>query len=165
MATNQLSVNIATKEFVPVVTAAAVWGRQWACSHVCFHVYNLAVVSILNQWSAKNPLLSHLLRCLFFFSMFHFSAEHVPCSSNTATTLSHDNIHIISLLVPQVLQATVPPPFKSSSYSRHLTGPHIAGPVCSHIYISSSSHQPLSVSISMPLLPPDSCYQPLPTTW
>ena len=133
MATNRLSLNIATKEFFPVVTAAALWVREWACSHVCFHVDNLAVVSILNQWSAKDPLLSRLLWCLFFFSafhMFHFSAEHVPGSSNTATTLSRDNIHIISLLVPQVLQATVPPPFKSSSYSRHPTGPHLAVPVC-----------------------------------
>ena len=50
-------------------------------------------------------------------------------SSNTAKMLSRDNIHIISLLVPQMLQATVPPPFKSS-YLRHPTGPHLAGPVC-----------------------------------
>ena len=107
-----LSVNIATKEFVPVVTAAALWGRQWAGLHVCFHVDNLAVVSILNKRSAKDPLLSHLLRCLFFFSAFykfHFSAEHIPGSSNTAAdALSRDNIHVFSLLVPQVLQTTVP---------------------------------------------------------
>ena len=89
-----LSVNIATKEFVPVVTAAALWGRQCAGSHVCFHVDNLAVVSILNKWSAKDPLLSNLLRCLFFYK-FHFSAEHIPGSSNTAAdALSRDNIHI-----------------------------------------------------------------------
>ena len=92
--------------------AAALWGRQWTGSYVCFHVDNLAVVSILNKRSAKDPLLSHLLRCLFFFSAFykfHFSAEHIPGSSNTAAdALSRDNIHVFSLLVPQVLQATVP---------------------------------------------------------
>ena len=74
-----MSVNIATEEFVPVVTAAALWGRQWAGSHVCFHVDNLAVVSILNKRSAKDTLLSQLLRCLFFFSAFYkfyFSAKH-----------------------------------------------------------------------------------------
>ena len=107
-----LSVNIATKEFVPLVTAAALWGRQWAGLHVCFHMDNLAVVSILNKRSAKDPLLSHLLWCLFFFSAFykfHFSAEHIPGSSNTAAdALSRDNIHVFSLLVPQVLQTTVP---------------------------------------------------------
>ena len=77
-----------------------------------FHVDNLAVVSHLNKQSAKNPLLSHLLWCLFFFSAFykfHFSAEHIPGISNTAANaLSRDNIHLFSLLVPQVLQATVP---------------------------------------------------------
>ena len=107
-----LSVNIATKEFVPVVTAAALWGRLWAGAHVCFHVDNLAVVSILNKRSARDPLLSHLLRCLFFFSAFykfHFSAEHIPGTSNTAAdALSRDNIHLFSLLVPQVQQVTVP---------------------------------------------------------
>ena len=80
--------------------------------HVCFHVDNLAVVSLLNKRSAKDPLLSHLLWCLFFFSAFykfHFSAEHIPGISNTAANaLSRDNIHLFSLLVPQVLQATVP---------------------------------------------------------
>ena len=44
-----LSVNIATKELVPVVTAAALWGRLWVGAHVCFHVDNLAVVFILNK--------------------------------------------------------------------------------------------------------------------
>ena len=70
------------------------------------------MVSILNKRSAKDPLLSHLLWCLFFFSAFykfHFSAEHTPGISNTAAdSLSRDNIHLLSLLVPQVLQATVP---------------------------------------------------------
>ena len=73
---------------------------------------NLAVVSILNKQFAKDPLLSHLLRCLFFFSAFykfHFSVEHIPGISNTAANaLSRSNIHLFSLLVPQVLQATVP---------------------------------------------------------
>ena len=33
-----LSVNIATKEFVPVITAAALWGKLWAGLHVYFHM-------------------------------------------------------------------------------------------------------------------------------
>ena len=102
-----LSVNIATKEFVPVVTAAALWGKLWAGSHVCFHIDKLTVVSILNKQSAKDPLLSHLLQCLFFFSAFckfHFSAKNFPGILNTAAdALSCDNIHLFSLLVPQVL--------------------------------------------------------------
>ena len=105
-----LSVNIATKEFVPVVMAAALWGRQWACSHICFHMDNLAVVSILNKRSAKDPLLSHLLRCLFFFSAFykfHFSAEHIPAVQTLPPTLCLVTIFTFFLFW-SVLQAIVP---------------------------------------------------------
>ena len=95
-----LSVNIATKSL-------SQWSRRppfGAGLHVCLHVNNLAMVSILNKRSAKDPLLSHLLQCLFFFSAFynfHFSAKHIPGISNTAANaLSCDNIHFFSLLVP-----------------------------------------------------------------
>ena len=107
-----LSVNIATKEFVPVVTAAALWGRQWAGLHVCFHVDNLAVVSILNKRSAKDPLLSHLLRCLFFSLPFisftslpniFLAAQTLPLTLCLVTIFT-----FFSLLVQQVLQTTVP---------------------------------------------------------
>ena len=92
------------------------------------------MVSILNKWSAKDPLLSHLLRCLFFFSAFykfHFSAEHIPGISNTAAdTLSRDNIHPFLFWSHRCCRPLSHPPFRSSSYSRHPTGPHLAGPVC-----------------------------------
>ena len=41
-------VDISVKELVPVVIAAALWGRHWTSEHVCFHSDNMAVVSILN---------------------------------------------------------------------------------------------------------------------
>ena len=86
---------------------ATFWGRLWAGLHVCFNVDNLAVVSILNKRLANDPLLSHLLWCLFFFSAFykfHLSAKHISGISNTATdALSHYNIHLFTLWVPQVL--------------------------------------------------------------
>ena len=69
-------VDIASKELVPVVVAAALWGRQWSGSHVCFQSDNMAVVAVLNNRSAKNSLLAHLLRCFSLFSAyfaFHFS--------------------------------------------------------------------------------------------
>ena len=120
-----LSVNIATKEFVPVVTAAALWGRQWAGSHVCFHVDNLAVVSILNKRSAKDPLLSSA--CSFSLPFITFTS--LPFITFTSlpfiTFTSLPNIFLaaqtlpltlclmtiftfFSLLVSQVLQAFVP---------------------------------------------------------
>ena len=134
-----LSVNIATKEFVPVVTAAALWGRQWAGSHVCFHVDNLAVVSILNKRSAKDPLLSSA--CSFSLPFITFT------SLPFITFTSLPNIFLAAQTLPLTLclmtiftflsfwshrccRPLSHPPFRSSSYSRHPTGPHLAGPVC-----------------------------------
>ena len=63
-------VAIAQKELVPVVIAAVAWGCQWKGSHVCFHSDNVAVVSVVNKRSAKDELLNHLLRTLFFMQHF-----------------------------------------------------------------------------------------------
>ena len=107
-------VDIASKELVPVVVAAALWGRQWSGSHVCFHFDNMAVVAVLNNRSAKNSLLAHLLRCFSLFSAyfaFHFTAVHIPGVLNTAAdALSRDNLHLFSSLVPNTPQFLVPPP-------------------------------------------------------
>ena len=107
-------VAIAQKELVPVVIAAAVWGCQWRGSHVCFHSDNVAVVSVVNKRSAKDEVLNHLLRTLFFygaFYQFHFSAEHVPGVLNTAAdALSRNNVTIFSRLFPQVPQTHIPEP-------------------------------------------------------
>ena len=67
-----------------MVMAAAIWGKQWSGSHVCFHCDNMAVVAILGRRTAKTPSLTHLLWCLSFFSSFHFSALHIPGVLNVA---------------------------------------------------------------------------------
>ena len=36
---------IAAKEMLPILAAAAVWGRRWCRNVVCFHCDNAAVVS------------------------------------------------------------------------------------------------------------------------
>ena len=59
-------VNIAAKEFVPIVLAAAVWGNHWRHHRVVVHCDNMAVVSIWAAQSSKHPLLMHLLRCMHF---------------------------------------------------------------------------------------------------
>ncbi len=41
-------VDIATKELVPVVVAAALWGSRWAGKHICFHTDNMSVMAILS---------------------------------------------------------------------------------------------------------------------
>ena len=109
-----MGVDISTKELVPVVVAAAIWGRHWSGQHVCFHTDNMAVVAIITSRTAKPPLLMHLLRCFSFYSgyfHFHFSAKHVPGVLNTAAdAISRNNLPLFSSLVPQAPQSIVPPP-------------------------------------------------------
>ena len=60
-------VDILIKELMPVVVAAAIWvGVFWQGRHICFHLDNMAVVSILKSKTAKSPRLMHLLRCFAF---------------------------------------------------------------------------------------------------
>ena len=67
---NWLSINIMTKELVPVVLACAMWGKHWSGQHVQFHIDNMAVVEIVRKGSSKEPsgIAMHLLRCLSFFA-------------------------------------------------------------------------------------------------
>ena len=106
------SVNITTKELVPVVISAALWGRSWYRTRVCFHVDNLRVVAILRKYSASNEVTHHLLHCLYFYSsffQFEFSAEHVPgLQNNAADALLRNNITLFSSLLPQATKMQVP---------------------------------------------------------
>ena len=107
-----LPIDIAVKELVPVVISAALWGRRWEGHHVRFRSDNMAVISIVNKRTARDPLLNQFLYCLFFYAgyyKFHFSAAHIPGTSNAAAdTLSRSNLTASSLLVPQVPQTEVP---------------------------------------------------------
>ena len=79
--------SIAAKKLFPVLTSCVVWGSLWKGCTVCCHSDNIAVVSITNQQTVKNGLLSHLLRCLFFaMAIFNFDlvARHVPGAKNGA---------------------------------------------------------------------------------
>lgn len=76
-------VDISVKEMVPVVLAAASWGRSWHHHRVFFHSDNAAVVSVIQSRTAKHPALLHLLRCLYFYAaifQFTYSAHHIPGS-------------------------------------------------------------------------------------
>ena len=41
------------EKVVPIVIAAAIWGRRWSRSHVCFHSDYMAVVAILQSNSPR----------------------------------------------------------------------------------------------------------------
>lgn len=105
--------HIAAKELVPIVIAAALWGREWKRSCICFRSDNMAVVSILKSRTSKDQLLMHLLRCLVFYAAFYrfqFVAEHVPGVLNTAAdAISRNNTSLfLSLAPPQIPHITIP---------------------------------------------------------
>ena len=51
------TIDIAPKEMAPVVIAAALWGGLWTNSQVLFRCENSAVVEVINNHSAKDPVL------------------------------------------------------------------------------------------------------------
>ena len=105
---------IAVKEMLPVVVAAAIWGDQWAGYHVCFHIDDTAAVAVVQSRSAREPRLAQLLRCLFFYAAvyeFEYSAVHVPGRENEAAdVISRNNVSTFSSLYPQVHCSQVPLP-------------------------------------------------------
>ena len=71
--------HISTKEMIPVVMAAIVWGHRWQGLSVCFHTDNTAVIALINQGSARDSSLMHLMRCLSFVSAkFNFIFSSLP---------------------------------------------------------------------------------------
>ena len=95
-------VNIATKELIPIVLAAAMWGKAWEGQVVCCRCDNEAVVAVLNRRTCRDQDLMHLLRCLSFFeAMFSFRAiaSHISGAQNClADDLSRNKL-------PSFLQA------------------------------------------------------------
>ena len=78
------------------MVASAVWGRAWRGGTVFFHCDNMAVVEVLNRQSAKDPLICHLMRSLFYIAAhcdFDIVAKHTPGISNIAAdALSRDDL-------------------------------------------------------------------------
>lgn len=103
------------KELIPVVMAAALFGRGWKGKLVVFSVDNEAVVYILNKTHSRESHLMHLIRLLVFYAAhfdFWFRAEHIPGKSNSlADALSRDNISYFLLQAPHFRPqpSSVPP--------------------------------------------------------
>uniref|UniRef100_A0A1X7TP25 Reverse transcriptase domain-containing protein n=1 Tax=Amphimedon queenslandica TaxID=400682 RepID=A0A1X7TP25_AMPQE len=73
--------DIQVKELIPVVIAAALFGRSWRGKLIVFSVDNQAVVHILNNTHSKESHLMHLIRLLAFYASYYdfwFRAEHIP---------------------------------------------------------------------------------------
>lgn len=75
------SLHIAAKELVPIIVAAAVWGRDWQGCRVTAYCDNSAVVEVLNNRRCQDEVLMQMLRCLFFIEakgQFYITSKHVP---------------------------------------------------------------------------------------
>ena len=98
------SASIAAKELFPIVVAAAIWGSEWRGRTVCFHCDNMAVVEVINRQTAKEALICHQLRSLFYISAwFDFDpvARHTPGVKNVAAdAISRNNIAVFYSQVP-----------------------------------------------------------------
>lgn len=120
------SVSIASKELVPIVMAATLWGPQWAGTHVQCLCDNSAVVSVVNKGAAKDQTLSHLLRILAFLAAIldiRVTARHLPGVQNaSADALSRNNLKLFFSLNPQAspIPAIIPLELRELMFNRDL---------------------------------------------
>ena len=100
-------ISIAAKEMAPVVLAVATWGACWRGRVVRVLCDNSAVVFAINAGRARDKLLMHLLRCLYFFCAHHcvtLVASHIQGAVNrVADAISRNHLDTFRSLVPQAL--------------------------------------------------------------
>ena len=82
------------KELVLIVLGCAIWGPLLPRKSLEFKYDNSSLVNAINKGSSKEPMVMHLLQCLWFFSAFFeikISASHVPGLLNTADDMLSRN--------------------------------------------------------------------------
>ena len=134
------SIDILAKELLPIVIAAAIWGKAWRGHTVFCHCDNAAVVALINAGYCKHETAMHLLRCLFFIAAhfdFDIFARHIPGSLNVAAdALSHN---LVPLLQRFQKQRLFPPQSLLScwrfSYTQDQTGHQQTGSACSILFL------------------------------
>ena len=104
------TMQIMTKELIPVVLACAVWGAQWRDHRVICHCDNQAVVAALGSRSCRDSHCMHLLRALVFVEAQHaFQLQPVYIQSTAndlADDLSRNKLTSFLSKVPQAGKAT-----------------------------------------------------------
>ena len=102
----KFSIDIATKELLPIVIAAAIWGKNWHTHPVQLHTDNTAV-----KRSARVPCTHH---CFDFYTtvyQFDYCVTHISEVENVAAdAVSRDNIRLVHSLLPQATKVEVPQP-------------------------------------------------------
>ena len=107
--------HIAAKELLPIVIAAALWGKEWHGKQVHGGCDNQAVVEALEARACRDRVLMDLLRCLFFFEATHdfqLVVSHVRGVDNgIADDLSRNHMSSFFQRVPQAnpIPSPVPP--------------------------------------------------------
>ena len=96
---------------MPIVIAAALWGKRWKGRTVRAQCDNAAVVAIVNSGASREPEAMHLRRCLAFLEakfQFFIFATHIKGIDNTlADALSRDNVSVFHSLYPQAKKEPV----------------------------------------------------------
>ena len=88
--------HITLKELLPILLAAAVWGRYWHGLTVQVRCDNSAVVAILNWGNSQDLDVMHLVRCLpFIKAKYQFSLFAAPIpgiNNDLADALSRNKL-------------------------------------------------------------------------
>ena len=91
---------IAAKKLLPIVLAAALWGKEWGGLTVLCNCDSKAVVASIRTGKAKETYMAHLLRCLFFIEAklcCTITSSHVPGKLNElADALSRSQLSCFS---------------------------------------------------------------------
>ena len=102
------------KEMAPIVLSCGIWGPHLARQSVLFECDNSSVVAALSNGSAKDNVVMHLLRVLWFFIAYYdieLIPKHIPGVVNcTANHLSRHNMQCIFSLNPQASATSTPIP-------------------------------------------------------
>ena len=109
-----LPIAIMAKELVPVVLSCAICGSGLAHKSVLFQCDNMSVVAAVRKGTAKEDLVMHLLRCLWFFTAYYdiaISIEHIAGVANLAADqLSRFNMQSFFSHHPQASRLPTPLP-------------------------------------------------------
>ena len=100
---------IAAKELFPIVVASVLWGHAWTGCTVCCYCDNKAVVDLINNQSARDALLCHLMCCLFFASARYDFDMYTLAPSTLALILLHTNpLFRLLFITPSVTYPSIP---------------------------------------------------------
>jgi len=107
--------HIAPKELLPIVLAMLIGGEEMGGAKVVCYCDNSSVVEVhFNRGYSKNPIMMHMVRCLFFITEHHhlsLEAVHLPGKINVAAdALSHNNWSLFLQLSPGAMPDPSPIP-------------------------------------------------------